>query len=144
MWREVRDDLADYGLACRPSESPRAVAARVAATVSLNQPAREALARIVSAEERARYATSSLSSPTLRADCAVVRRALAGQAGRAERWRARLLPASMLTPIRPALQHALDVFGWMDAAGLRLRGREPRGVELSGGAGLGDAVRPQE
>ena len=144
VWREVRDDLADYGLACRPSESPRAVAARVAATVSLNQPAREALARIVSAEERARYATSSLSSPTLRADCAVVRRALAGQAGRAERWRARLLPASMLTPIRPALQHALDVFGWMDAAGLRLRGREPRGVELSGGAGLGDAVRPQE
>ena len=30
-WRELRDDLADYGLACRPSESPRAVAARVTA-----------------------------------------------------------------------------------------------------------------
>jgi transglutaminase-like putative cysteine protease len=143
VWREVRDDLADYGFACRPSESPRAVAARVAGAVPLDPSAREALARIVSAEERARYATAPLPSPTLRADCATFRRALAHQAGRAERWRARLLPASMLTPIRPALQHALDVFGWMDAAGLRLRGREPRGGELSG-AGLGDGVRPQE
>jgi len=143
VWREVRDDLADYGFACRPSESSRAVAARAGATLQLDAPAREALARIASAEERARYATAPLPSPAPRADCAVVRRALARQASRAQRWRARLLPTSMLTPIRPALQQALDVFGWMDAAGLKLRGREPRGGELHGG-GLGDAVRPQE
>ena len=93
---------------------------------------------MASAEERARYATAPLPSPTLRADCATIRRALARQAGRAERWRARLLPTSMLTPIRPALQQALDVFGWMDAAGMKLRGREPRGGKL------GDEVRPQE
>ena len=62
----------------------------------------------------------------------------ARQAGQAERWRARLLPTSMLTPIRPALQQALDVFGWMDAAGMKLRGREPRGRRLD------DEVRPQE
>jgi transglutaminase-like putative cysteine protease len=142
-WREVRDDLADYGLAGRPSESPRAVATRVTAAVPLDPPVHEALARIVSAEERACYATAPLPSPTLRADCAAFRRALVHQASRAERWRARLLPASMLTPIRPALQHALDVFGWMDAAGQRLRGREPRGGELSGRE-LGDGVRPQE
>jgi transglutaminase-like putative cysteine protease len=143
MWREVRDDLADYGLAGRPSESPRAVAARVTAAVPLDLPAREALARIVSAEERARYATAPLPSPTLRADGATFRRGLAHQASRTERWRARLLPASMLTPIRPALQHALDVFGWMDAAGQRLRGREPGSGELSGRE-LSDGVRPQE
>ncbi len=143
VWREVRDDLADYGLVGRPSESPRAVAARVTAEVPLDPSAREALARIVSAEERARYAAAPLPSPTLRGDCATFRRALAHQAGRAQRWRARLLPTSMITPIRPALQHALDVFGWMDAAGLRLRGREPRGGELPG-AGLGEGVRPQE
>jgi hypothetical protein len=111
--------------------------------VPLDLPAREALARIVSAEERARYATAPLPSPTLRADGATFRRALAHQASRAERWRARLLPASMLTPIRPALQHALDVFGWMDAAGQRLRGREPGSGELSGRE-LSDGVRPQE
>ena len=142
-WREVRDDLADYGLAGRPSESPRAVAARVAAEVPLDPPGREALARIVSAEERARYAAAPLPSPTLRADCAAFRTALAHQASRAERWRARLLPMSVITRIRPALQHALDVFGWMDAAGLRLRGRESRRRELSD-LGLPDSVRPQE
>lgn len=126
-WRELRDDLADHGLACRASESPRAVAARVGATLRLDQPTREALGRIVSAEERARYATVPLPSPTLRADSATVRRALAREADWTTRWRARLLPASMLAPIRPALQHVLDVFGWMDAAGLRFRGGALRG-----------------
>ena len=138
VWREVRDDLADYGFSCRPSESPRAVAGRASTTLQLDPSAREALARVASAEERACYATSPLPSPTLRADCATIRRALARQAGRAERWRAQLLPTSMLTPIRPALQQALDVFGWMDAAGMKLRGREPRDGKL------GEEVRPQE
>jgi transglutaminase-like putative cysteine protease len=126
-WRELRDDLADYGLACRASESPRAAAARVGTALRLDQPVAEALGRIVGAEERARYATAPLPSPTLRADSAAVRRALAQEADWPVRWRARLLPASMLAPVRPALQHALDVFGWMDAAGLRFRGGAFRG-----------------
>ena len=126
-WRELRDDLADYGLACRPSESPRAAAARIVAALRLDQPASEALGRIVTAEERARYATAPLPSPTLRADSATVRRALAHEADWPVRWRARLLPASMLAPIRPAMQHTLDVFGWMDAAGFRFRGGAFRG-----------------
>jgi hypothetical protein len=122
-WRELRDDLADYGLACRASESPRAVASRIATTLRLDPSTAEALGRIASAEERARYATAPLPSPTLAADTAVVRRALARVAEWTGRWRARLVPTSMLIPIRPALQHLLDVFGWMDAAGLRFRGR---------------------
>jgi hypothetical protein len=126
-WRELRDDLADYGLACRPSESPRAAAARIVAALRLDQPASEALGRIVTAEERARYAPAPLPSPTLRADSATVRRALAHEADWPVRWRARLLPASMLAPIRPAMQHTLDVFGWMDAAGFRFRGGAFRG-----------------
>jgi transglutaminase-like putative cysteine protease len=126
-WRELHDDLADYGLACRPSESPRAAAARIGVALPLDRAAAEALGRIVTAEERARYATAPLPSPTLRADSAAVRRALAREADWSVRWRARLLPASMLAPVRPALQHALDVFGWMDAAGLRFRGGAFRG-----------------
>ena len=126
-WRELRDDLADYGLACRPSESPRAAAARIGAALQLDQAAAEAMARIVAAEERARYATAPQPSRTLRADSAVVRRALAQEADWPVRCRARLMPASMLAPIRPALQHALDVFGWMDAAGFRFRGGAFRG-----------------
>jgi transglutaminase-like putative cysteine protease len=122
-WRELRDDLADYGLACRASESPRAVASRIATTLRLDPSAAEALGRIASAEERARYATAPLPSATLAADSAVVRRALTREADWTGRWRARLVPTSMLTPVRPALQHMLDVFGWMDAAGLKFRGR---------------------
>jgi transglutaminase-like putative cysteine protease len=126
-WRELRDDLADYGLACRASESPRAAAARIGAALQLDQPAAEALGRIITAEERARYAAAPLPSPTLRADSATIRQALAQEADWSVRWRARLLPPSMLAPVRPALQHTLDVFGWMDAAGLRFRGGAFRG-----------------
>ncbi len=122
-WGELRDNLADYGLARRVSESPRALAGRVATTLGLDPPARQALDRIVSAEERARYAPVPLGPGTLRADTVTVRRALAREADWAVRWRAWLLPASTLTPIRQALQHSLDVFGWMDVAGLRIRDR---------------------
>jgi transglutaminase-like putative cysteine protease len=128
-WRELRDDLADYGLACRASESPRAVANRIATTLRLDPSTTEAIGRIASAEERARYATAPLPSTTLAADSAAIRRALAREADWTGRWHARLMPTSMLTPIRPALQHALDVFGWMDAAGLRFRGRAFGGAQ---------------
>jgi transglutaminase-like putative cysteine protease len=123
VWREVRDDLADYGLNARPSESPRATAARVTALAGLDLQAGEALTRVARAEEHARYATAPLAAPTLRSDSDAVRRALSRQATWTERWRARLLPASVLAPIRTGLQHALDIFGWMDAAGTRFRGR---------------------
>ena len=122
-WCELRDNLADFGLAGRVSESPRALGGRIATTLHLDPAAREALDRIVRAEERARYATVPLGPGTLRADTGAVRRALSREADWAARWRAWLLPASTLTPIRRGLQHSLDVFGWMDVAGLRLRER---------------------
>jgi transglutaminase-like putative cysteine protease len=121
-WRELRDDLADYGLPCRASESPRALAARAGATLQLDQQAADALSRITSAEERARYAAAPLRMATLREDGTTVRKALAREAGWAQRWRSRVLPASVLEPIRHGLQQALDIFGWMDAARLRRHG----------------------
>jgi transglutaminase-like putative cysteine protease len=135
VWREVRDDLSDYGFPGRPSETPRATAARVAAALQLDPVTGDALARIVRAEERASYAATPLTTPTLRADSVAVRRALSQQATWAERWRARIAPASMLAPVRTGLQHALDVFGWMDAAGQRFRGRGFRSGSLGGGVG---------
>jgi transglutaminase-like putative cysteine protease len=122
-WGELRDNLADFGLASRVSESPRALAGRVAITLHLDPDARDALRRIASAEERARYATVPLGPGTLRADTVAVRRALSREAVWQARWRAVLLPASTLIPVREALGHSLDVFGWMDVAGLRLRDR---------------------
>ncbi len=120
-WRELRDDLADHGMAGRPSESPRATARRLGAALSLDDHAQQALDRMARAEERARYASTPQASPALRADAETVRRAISSEADPVMRWRARLLPASTLEPARTAVQNALDVFGWMDAAGIRLR-----------------------
>ena len=120
-WRELHDDLTDYGIGWRASESPRAVARRIVSTLRPGAEAQQALDHIALAEERARYAKAAQAPDSLRADVAIVRRALAAEASRTARWRARLLPMSALAPARTGMQHALDVFGWLDAAGLRVR-----------------------
>lgn len=122
-WRELLADLADHGMACRASESPRAVARRISPVLGLDDESRQALERIASAEERARYATAPQPSGTLRRDVGTVRKAMSLEADRGTRWRARLLPSSALAPARSALHYALDVFGWMDSAGQSLRRR---------------------
>lgn len=120
-WRELNSSLIDYGLGGATSESPRALARRVADAGQLDDPSRQALGRIASAEERARYARTPAPGASLRADELTVRRALARNATRGQRWRARLVPASTMGPVVAALRQAPDVFGWLDAAGLRVR-----------------------
>jgi transglutaminase-like putative cysteine protease len=120
-WHELLDDLADHRIASPASESPRALAARVATTVQLAPAESDALLRIARAEERAHYAAEPAASGTLRGDVALVRRAVSRMSGRPARWRAWLLPASTLTPAGAALQHTLDVFGWMDRVTVRRR-----------------------
>jgi transglutaminase-like putative cysteine protease len=119
-WWELRDDLDDYGLPCHASETPRAVARRVEMVKGLGEPACQALNRIVRAEERASYALVPETGGSLGADVLAVRRAVSRKATRAARWRARLLPASTLRPVRAGVQHSLDVFGWLEAAGQKL------------------------
>jgi transglutaminase-like putative cysteine protease len=97
-WLELRDDLTDHGAGSLPSESPRAAAARAGDRLDLGSSARAALARISIAEERARYAPAPADGSRLRADSAEVRRAIAAAVPRATRWRARLVPASVLGP----------------------------------------------
>jgi hypothetical protein len=109
-WEELRDDLADYGASTLPSESPRAAAARAGARLSLADPARAALGRIAMAEERARYAPGPADGSGLRADSAVARRAIAAAVPRRARWRARLLPASVLRPALAAFASAADLY----------------------------------
>lgn len=99
VWRETLDELADYQLARRPSESPRAVARRVSDDTQLAAPASEALGRVALAEERASYADSPGATPT-RADLELIRHGLAAGATRRARWRARLTPASAYVPLR--------------------------------------------
>ena len=109
-WEELRDDLTDYGASALPSESPRAVAARAGTGLSLADPARAALGRIVMAEERARYAPAPTDGSGLRADSAAVRRAIDASVPRRARWRARLLPASVLGPALGAIASAADLY----------------------------------
>jgi transglutaminase-like putative cysteine protease len=110
-WRELRDDLVDYRVGYRPSESPRAAAARASASLGLAEPAAAALHRIAMAEERARYAARADSAAGLRHDSAVVRRAIAAAVPWWTRWRARLLPSSVLSPALAAVGQAADIFG---------------------------------
>jgi hypothetical protein len=118
-WREFLDDLADHRIPARPSESPRALAARLGRTLGFSPDDRAALDRIALAEERAQYARSPAESGQLRADTDMVRRALGRSAGVTVRWAARLLPASRLGPARTALHNVLDVFGWLELVTVR-------------------------
>ncbi len=121
-WLELLDDLTDHQMAWSASESPRALSRRVAGVLRLEPAEADALTRISRAEERARYAREPSAPGSLQHDTAMVRRALARNSGRAARWRARLLPASAIAPVRTGLQHALDVFGWMDMLSHATRG----------------------
>jgi transglutaminase-like putative cysteine protease len=115
-WQEVCDDLEDFGLPCRASESPRAVARRVSSGTD-DQEARRAAGRIAAAVEQARYARAPATVGPIRADVAIVRRGLARSSSVTDRWRARLLPASTLTPVQSALRQALGLLtGWMPSA----------------------------
>ena len=128
-WLELLDDLTDHQVAWSASESPRALGTRLTGAVRLSPEAAAALTRIVHATERARYARDPAESATLRADTDLVRREVAARAGWLGRWRARLLPPSSLRPVRAAMQHGLDVFGWMDVAAHRTGAWSRRGPQ---------------
>ena len=117
-WQELCADLEDYGLRCRASESPRALARRICSVSGIGAEAGQALTRIASVVERARYAPVPAAADAIRADVTLVRRGLARSSGRAARLRAALLPASTLQPLRASLRQAAGLLtGWMPAAG---------------------------
>jgi len=131
-WHELRNDLTDYRIGYRASESPRALTRRVATSLGLSGAERGALERIALAEERASYALSPAGSARLQADEAVVRRAVARTRPLSARWLAVIAPPSALIPVRAGAQQVLDVFGWMELATTRVRRRlSPRAHALA-------------
>jgi hypothetical protein len=136
-WRELCDDLADHRIICQASESPRALARRITGSFGLAGAERAALERVASAEERASYAASPAGSAGLRADVALVRRAVTRACPLPARWSARVAPSSALAPARAGLRHALDVFGWLDLAATRARVRGRFRRRTPGGARSG-------
>jgi hypothetical protein len=116
-WHELRADLADFGVGYLPSESPRAVASRVATRLALAEPAVEAVSRIALAEERATYAARPADSATLREDGSMARRGIATASGRAARLRSRVFPASVLSVLADAWARVAD--SWRNRTWLR-------------------------
>jgi transglutaminase-like putative cysteine protease len=94
-WAQVRDDVTDVGGPWRAPDSPRTAAARLTGLV--RGPAGEALDRLATAAELARYAPPGrASSDGLAEDLVAVRRALLASAPRGVRWRAVVLPPSTM------------------------------------------------
>ena len=102
-WREVLDDLTDYRIGRRPSESPRAIARRVSDELNLPAEAAGALGRLALAEERASYSGRPIPAGRLRPDVDAFQRGIAASVSRRVRWRARLLPASVIAPLQARL-----------------------------------------
>ncbi len=136
-WRVLSDDAADVGHRWRPADSPRVAAAHLASSFRLPEAPREALQRLATAAERARYApvqprgaaAAQADGAALRRDVAAVRSALLRSRGGSTRWRARLLPPSALrwaaSSTGTAIADALDRLDQALTRGRR-RLRHPR------------------
>jgi hypothetical protein len=127
-WASVTDDAVDVGHRWRPADSPRVAAAHLAEVRRLPDDAAEALARLASGAERARYARTAppADAAALRADVSTVRAALLLRAAPRERWLARLLPVSTVQSTSSRLGTAVaDVLDRVDvlvsAVGARVR-----------------------
>jgi TgpA N-terminal domain/Transglutaminase-like superfamily/Domain of unknown function (DUF4129) len=115
-WRELTDDLADYGLGGMPGETPRAVARRVTRQARLDESATKAVSMLAAAEERARYARLPDPGAGLKPAVVTVRRAVAASVPRQQRLRARLLPASTMLAARLLVQRVSEMLGWLDSS----------------------------
>jgi hypothetical protein len=120
-WRELTDDLTDYGRSRAPGETPRALARRLTTEASLDPTAAQALRRIVTARERAAYAERAEPGAGLSADVSRVRRAVAASTPLRSRIRAWLLPASTLAATQEGLQQLGDMLSWLDTSWPALR-----------------------
>jgi transglutaminase-like putative cysteine protease len=121
-WRELQDDLINYRAGYSASETPRALGARLGARVKAAESRTDgtsgglglaALERITLAEERARYAARAAAGDRLRQDSAEFRRALAATMPLHARWRARVLPLSVLAPTASGVSLAADAVGYI-------------------------------
>jgi len=106
-WDELLDTATDLGLSNRPDETPRMLARRLARDAMFDAKSAVAVRDIALAEERARYAPESVTlsrsidlAPPLRS----ARRALGRHAGRRQRLRARVMPASTISRLRPSMR----------------------------------------
>ncbi|MEW9528007.1 DUF3488 and DUF4129 domain-containing transglutaminase family protein [Microbispora sp. NPDC049125] len=117
-WAELCDTLTDFGMPRRPDESPRALGLRLRERHELDPETAASLARVVTAEERLRYAPSPAADGPRPADLRRLRRGLGATVSRWRRFGALVAPMSTLLRLRAAGAGALDVMDRLE--GLRL------------------------
>lgn len=122
-WAELRDTLLDHGYTWHQSDSPRGAAARVSQDLSLPEEAEQAVRRLATATERARYAAELGEVGDLRSDVGAVRAALAAQASRWGRLRARWLPRSTRAVAMAMSERFADALDAVDIAAARVKGK---------------------
>lgn len=124
-WADLQDTLVDHGYEWDPSDPPRRGAARLAERRHLVGEPAQAVQRIATATERARYAPEMTPVGDLRTDVDTVRTALAAEATTWGRWRARLLPRSTRVVATGVGDRFADLLDAMDngvaALGTRFR-----------------------
>ena len=132
-WAELRAGAIDAGVEWIDGTTPRGAARLVAAETLLPRDAEAALARVVRAEERARYAASAsvagAESPDARDDVATVVRALLSRRSRWARVAAAVWPRSTMRTARAVAERVADVLDLLDGLGARVRRRWARLVQ---------------
>lgn len=100
-WREVEDTARDFGLAVAPTQTARSFARRLVNSTGVDA---DALRRLLSLVESTRYGMGAVDS-TACSDTLRVVRTIAGSAPRRDRWRAHLLPRSLVSRRTPLPDH---------------------------------------
>src|SRR4029453_16946243 len=116
-WDELRDSARDLGYSWTASETPRQAAARLARKGKLRHNHTEALARLTTAVEQARYAPRTGDTSTVIADVRAVRAGLARRVGRGQQVRAVVLPAPPVVVLPWLGERIPDPFGAIDRHG---------------------------
>jgi hypothetical protein len=127
-WADLRGASRELGLPWDDAATPRRIGAALASDAGLDGGDREALDRVVTILERARYSRSSAPAASLDADVATVRTALARQASRLQRVRAYLWPATIGDALAATSGRISDAFDRLDALSERLRASWARAV----------------
>ena len=107
-WDALADAAEDAGYPLRDCDSPRASARRLVTAAGLTGVTADEVARLASAEERARYARSAPPVDGLEASAKAVRKALLDGMSRWGRVRAVVFPASSLRRIREGYGSAIE------------------------------------
>jgi hypothetical protein len=105
-WDELLDTMVDFSIDPDPADSPRTTIERLIVRAELYQEAAKSGRRLGQAEERARYARTTVTDVDLDTELAAVRAGIVEQATRSARLWATLAPRSVLLRWRAAAVQA--------------------------------------